>query len=103
MNSTQESIYEFTAKPILDDIFKGFNGTIFAYGQTGSGKTHTMMGNIESIEESGIIPRIVNNIFNKISESPDNIEFKVIIGMIQLYNEKIYDLFNNSNKNLRVL
>jgi kinesin family protein 5 len=28
----------------VDDVYKGFNATIFAYGQTGSGKTYTMFG-----------------------------------------------------------
>lgn len=31
-------------QPTLEDVFKGYNGTIFVYGQTSSGKTHTMMG-----------------------------------------------------------
>lgn len=29
---------------IVEDVFAGYNGTIFVYGQTGSGKSHTMMG-----------------------------------------------------------
>ena len=27
----------------VDDVFKGYNGTVFAYGQTGAGKTFSMM------------------------------------------------------------
>ena len=44
----------------------GYNGTIFAYGQTSSGKTHTMEGIMENPDLQGIIPRIVNDIFNHI-------------------------------------
>ena len=40
-NSSQESIYQAVAKEALDDVFKGYHGTIFAYGQTGTGKTFT--------------------------------------------------------------
>lgn len=36
--STQEEVYETVARPTIDDVLAGFNGTIFAYGQTGSGK-----------------------------------------------------------------
>ena len=38
------------AKPIIDSVLEGFNGTIFAYGQTSSGKTHTMTGVIDDLE-----------------------------------------------------
>lgn len=33
----QADVYNFVAKPILDDVFHGYNGTLFVYGQTGSG------------------------------------------------------------------
>lgn len=42
MKSTQKELYDVAAKPIIDSVLEGFNGTIFAYGQTSSGKTHTM-------------------------------------------------------------
>ena len=35
------------ARPIIDGVLDGYNGTLFAYGQTGTGKTYTMMGNEE--------------------------------------------------------
>ena len=40
-NSNQKTIYETVAKEALDDVFRGYHGTIFAYGQTGTGKTFT--------------------------------------------------------------
>ena len=42
--SIQKDVYDISARPIVDSVLEGFNGTIFAYGQTSSGKTHTMMG-----------------------------------------------------------
>jgi len=36
---------------------------IFAYDQTGSGKTYTMMGRPESLEQKGLIPRSLEQIF----------------------------------------
>ena len=44
MESTQMEVYDAAARPIINSVLEGFNGTIFAYGQTSSGKTHTMMG-----------------------------------------------------------
>lgn len=41
---------------------------IFAYGQTGSGKTHTMLGNTDDIDQKGVIPRSLEQIF-KASQS----------------------------------
>jgi hypothetical protein len=35
---TQDHVYNRIAKPVVSDVLKGFNGTIFAYGQTGTGK-----------------------------------------------------------------
>jgi len=60
MNSTQEEVYTYSAKPVVDGVLEGFNGTVFAYGQTASGKTHTMEGSsLDGGLEAGIIPRMV--------------------------------------------
>ena len=32
MESTQKQVYDLAAKPIIDSVLDGFNGTIFAYG-----------------------------------------------------------------------
>lgn len=69
-DSTQSDVYEITAKPIINDVLNGFNGTIFAYGQTASGKTYTMEGLLGDVELEGIIPRLSNDIFEHI-ESKD--------------------------------
>jgi len=36
-NSKQVDIYNLVARPIVDAVLEGYNGTIFAYGQTGTG------------------------------------------------------------------
>ena len=43
--TTQSDFFAEVGKPIVEEVLKGFNCTIFAYGQTGSGKTYTMFGN----------------------------------------------------------
>lgn len=39
--SSQEEVFEATVKPVINDVMRGFESTVFAYGQTGTGKTHT--------------------------------------------------------------
>ncbi len=56
---------------LVDEVVQGYNGTIFAYGQTGSGKTHTMMGNLKSEEDRGVIPRCFKEILLKAKTSPE--------------------------------
>ena len=61
----QIEIYNFIGNDIVKDVMEGYNGTIFAYGQSGSGKTYTMYGSdIDDEDKKGLIPRIVNNIFD---------------------------------------
>jgi hypothetical protein len=36
--ATQAQVYNTTARPIVESVLKGYNGTVFAYGQTGTGK-----------------------------------------------------------------
>jgi len=103
MDSTQKQVYDCAAKPIIDSVLDGFNGTIFAYGQTSSGKTHTMTGsNLENVELQGIIPRMVRTVFNRIETASDCVDFSVKVSMIEIYMEKIQDLLDRSKTNLKV-
>ena len=65
MNSTQEHVYESTAKHAVCSVLEGYNATILAYGQTGTGKTHTMEGFKYSGNDPhrGIVPRSMEEIF----------------------------------------
>lgn len=85
--SKQEEIFHTSVIPLIDGCFKGNNATIFAYGQTGSGKTYTMgtsnffdyMGD----EAKGIIPRVVNEIFDRVSKL---VESEVLIRLSYFMN-----------------
>lgn len=37
-DSTQQQVYDNTARSVVDSSLQGYNATIFAYGQTGTGK-----------------------------------------------------------------
>jgi kinesin family protein 5 len=67
--ANQETVYTYAASSVVEGVLEGFNGTIFAYGQTSSGKTHTMEGELSNkiVEQSGIIPRVMGQIFDTIS------------------------------------
>lgn len=101
-NATQEKVYNEAAKSIVTDVLAGYNGTIFAYGQTSSGKTHTMEGVIGDPTKQGIIPRIVNDIFNHIYSMEVNLEFHIKVSYYEIYLDKIRDLLDVSKVNLSV-
>ena len=95
----QNDIYEIVGKEIVKDVMDGYNGTIFAYGQTGSGKTYTMYGDIYDNEIKGVIPRIIEEIFNYVELSDENISFQFKLSVVQIYKEIIFDLLTGE-KNL---
>ncbi|OMJ68334.1 hypothetical protein SteCoe_34253 [Stentor coeruleus] len=102
-DSSQESVYNFAAKPIVEGVMQGFNGTVFAYGQTSSGKTFTMAGpSLEDPIAMGIIPRMVNTVFESIYKADSNTEFTVKISYCEIYMEKIKDLLNPCEMNLKI-
>jgi len=100
-NSTQEEVFKCTGAPLVDQVLCGYHSTCFAYGQTGSGKTWTMQGN-ES--HPGIIPRMVDSLFDRFLYDPkfENTQFTVQIQYIEIYKEKIQDLLNINNRDLKV-
>uniref|UniRef100_A0A669BX25 Kinesin-like protein n=1 Tax=Oreochromis niloticus TaxID=8128 RepID=A0A669BX25_ORENI len=100
--TTQEEFYNAVAQKIVKDVLEGYNGTIFAYGQTSSGKTHTMEGKLHDPEMMGIIPRIVQDIFNYIYSMDENLEFHIKVSYFEIYLDKIRDLLDVSKTNLPV-
>uniref|UniRef100_A0A3Q3WVW4 Kinesin-like protein n=1 Tax=Mola mola TaxID=94237 RepID=A0A3Q3WVW4_MOLML len=93
-NTTQEQVYNVSAKEIVKDVLRGYNGTIFAYGQTSSGKTHTMEGSLHDPKGMGIIPRISGDIFEHIFAMDENLEFHIKVSYFEIYMDKIRDLLD---------
>jgi kinesin family protein 1 len=63
----------------------GYNVCIFAYGQTGSGKSFTMMGKQEEGQE-GIIPQVCKDLFQKIDDDSEGLQFSVEVRTFTLAN-----------------
>ncbi|KAL3314840.1 Kinesin heavy chain isoform 5C [Cichlidogyrus casuarinus] len=100
--ASQIEVYDTIAKPIVDDVLNGYNGTIFAYGQTSSGKTFTMEGVMNDQLMQGIIPRIIRDIFDHIYQMDVNLEFHIKVSYFEIYLDKIRDLLDVSKTNLAV-
>jgi len=99
----QKEVYDYAAKPIINAVLRGFNGTVFAYGQTASGKTYTMEGpDFEDKTHQGVIPRMVWSIFDGIYHADEHIEFLVKVSIVEIYNERIRDLLDPKRDNLKV-
>lgn len=102
-DASQKEVYDYAAKPIINAVLRGFNGTVFAYGQTSSGKTYTMEGpDIEDKVYQGVIPRMVWSIFDGIYNADEHIEFLVKVSLVEIYNERIRDLLDSKKDNLKV-
>ncbi len=64
-------------KDVVAAVLSGYNGTIMAFGQTGSGKTHTLLGDITSPQERGIVPRAVAELARGIAAYPEPCKVRV--------------------------
>ncbi|XP_068181352.1 kinesin-like protein KIF3A [Antennarius striatus] len=90
--SSQLDVYNLTARPIIDSVLEGYNGTIFAYGQTGTGKTFTMEGVRAVPELRGIIPNSFAHVFGHIAKAEGDTRFLVRVSYLEIYNEEVRDL-----------
>ncbi|XP_045612288.1 kinesin-like protein KIF3A isoform X1 [Procambarus clarkii] len=91
-DSKQVDVYNLAARPIVENVLEGYNGTIFAYGQTGTGKTYTMEG-VRSVSElKGIIPNSFAHIFGHIAKAEEDKKFLVRVSYLEIYNEEVRDL-----------
>ncbi|XP_017151716.1 centromere-associated protein E isoform X3 [Drosophila miranda] len=97
-NGNNQDVFDRMAKHIVHACMQGFNGTIFAYGQTSSGKTYTMMGDREN---PGVMALAAKEIFKQIANDNDR-EYLLRVGYIEIYNEKVYDLLNKKNQDLKI-
>jgi GTPase SAR1 family protein len=90
-NVKQEDMFQMIAVPVVNNVFKGFWGSMMVYGQTGTGKSFTMCNFDKGAE--GIIPRVMLYMFEQIAADPDRL-YTISFSFIQIYLDKLQDLFN---------
>ncbi|GMN43049.1 hypothetical protein TIFTF001_012246 [Ficus carica] len=98
--ASQKRVYEVVAKPVVESVLDGYNGTVMAYGQTGTGKTFTL-GRLGEEDTScrGIMVRSMEDILTNISPESDSIS----VSYLQLYMETLQDLLDPSNDNIPIV
>ena len=114
--ASQAAIYADAGHPVASDLLSGINCAIMVCGLSSSGRTHTLMGtlpnglnnDIESGESrqgdtkpdemSGIGPRLIHDIFERMEGFPATTEFLVSCSFVAIYLEKIYDLLQPEMK-----
>lgn len=109
-DQSQQAIFQ-DVEPLALSVVDGFNACIFAYGQTGSGKTFTMEGS-EKDNDYGISYRTIQKIFHLLNlrsqqqraasvlnqeEKAAEFNFKLELGMLEIYNDECYDLLSPIN------
>ncbi|KAF9674909.1 hypothetical protein SADUNF_Sadunf10G0176400 [Salix dunnii] len=97
--SSQKRVYEVVAKPVVESVLSGYNGTVMAYGQTGTGKTYTVgkLGK-DDASERGIMVRALEDIFASTTPGSDILE----VSYLQLYMESIQDLLAPEKINIPI-
>eukprot|EP00092_Neocalanus_flemingeri_P024291 GFUD01026343.1.p1 GENE.GFUD01026343.1~~GFUD01026343.1.p1 ORF type:complete len:729 (+),score=177.07 GFUD01026343.1:167-2353(+) len=105
-NASNELVYKYTARSLVQSIFEGGMATCFAYGQTGSGKTHTMGGEFHGKTQdcnNGIYAFATRDVYKLLKSSKyKNENLVVSCSYFEIYSGKVFDLLSGKTK-LRVL
>merc|ERR1719428_547231 len=99
-DSTQEHVYENTARGSVCAAVNGFNACLLCYGQTGAGKTHTMFGqsvacggNAGAVvsQQSGSVMRSLRELFNAAAEleASCGVSTEISVQYVQIYQDQV--------------
>ena len=84
---------------VASGILDGFNATVFAYGATGAGKTYTMVGNEAN---PGVMTMTIADLFALMEADEKEVDYRVTVSYIELYNELIHDLLVSNSDELEL-
>jgi len=119
-DTSQLTVYQQVVAPLATQTLEGFSCALIAYGQTGSGKTYTMMGGYDHVgtkapkpskeasahgedDTSGMIHRLMKDVFRLIRDSPPSVEYIVRCSFVEIYLEKVLDLLNPVNRSIQII
>nr|GMC76196.1 armadillo repeat-containing kinesin-like protein 1 isoform X2 [Ipomoea batatas] len=99
-SASQKRVYDAVAKPVVESVLDGYNGTVMAYGQTGTGKTYTLgqLGK-DDVTKRGIMARALEDVIVNTSPETDSVE----ISYLQLYMESLQDLLAPEKINIPIV
>lgn len=98
-NDDNMSIFSSIMSPVLLNLCKGYNSTLFAYGMTGAGKTHTLLGELENVHSANLQKGLINltllDLFKQINEQKtQDHQYQIKFSYLEIYNEQVRDLLN---------
>jgi hypothetical protein len=122
-DTSQKTVYSAVVAPMVQDLLQlmhhphpthgsssravtNESALLFSYGITNAGKTHTILGDLNSDNQSnwGIIPRAISEVFDHIRlqatnapaigypSSPCQSKLQLYVSYFEIYNEQVYDL-----------
>jgi hypothetical protein len=100
LECTQLDVFNGIGVDLVQQVWSGYNASMFAYGQTSSGKTHSMMGVRGDDINAGLIPRICDLLFSSVKKFLDegdekSHEVQILASYIEVYNEAVSDLLGS--------
>eukprot|EP00656_Telonema_subtile_P022218 TRINITY_DN2330_c0_g1_i3.p1 TRINITY_DN2330_c0_g1~~TRINITY_DN2330_c0_g1_i3.p1 ORF type:complete len:570 (-),score=164.75 TRINITY_DN2330_c0_g1_i3:166-1875(-) len=85
-------MFEQTAVPLLETALEKHEDVLLmAYGITNAGKSHTMQG---TPDDPGLTSRTLDYVFEKVQQAGAG--GSVLISYLEIYNEKVHDLLNET-------
>lgn len=118
---SEQIVYDETVEHLPQQLLAGYDCTVLAYGATGTGKTHTLLGGSgangggeaawepldddDALLEKGLCGRLMKNVFQQMEDaatrnnsSPDcNIQYTVRCSVLEIYLDRIRDLFHEAS------
>ncbi|XP_075254095.1 uncharacterized protein LOC142345712 isoform X2 [Convolutriloba macropyga] len=89
-------IYKRSVEPLVELCISGFNCAFVTFGESQSGKSFTLSG--ENVHKQGLVTLAIDGLFSRLSEefgkdTKIQANCQVLISMVEVYNEKVRDLF----------
>jgi Kinesin motor domain len=96
--ATQRQVYDASTAKIVRNAVRGYNGSVLAYGASQTGKSHSIFGASTTGAQRGVIPRALEELFQRLEDEADIADCDIDIGFFEIYNDRIIDLVSASQE-----